>query len=230
MDENSDKGTLVGSPVSAADTDVLTYGWTAEGSVADGQTPAATRSAFKVDRATGQISVNGDLDFETTASYDGNGYCDRPVHVYYHCRCDHQYRQNVNDKPVFGDNLATEGTVVENADPKQPLRLQLPSGGTLTYTATDVDDTSDPPDASADEAVGISKTGPDADAFVLDPNTAGTGATAASATLAFADDETIDYEKQKSYSVTIVATDARGLSETIDVTIKVDQRQRRPAV
>ena len=222
VEENSPKGTLVGSPVSAADTDVLTYGWTADGDVAGGLTPAATKSAFKVNRATGQISVNGDLNFEAQdgSSYQGTVIATDPymstttvtvtINVI-----------NVNDAPVFGDDLATAGTVVENADPRT-ITPTAPDNGSLTYTATDVDDTSDPADGSPNEAVGISKTGPDADAFVFSNVSEGTGATAASATLGFADDETIDYEKKKSYSVTIVATDARGLSKTLDVTIKVD--------
>ncbi len=216
VEENSPKGTLVGSSVSAADTDVLTYGWTADGEVAGGLTPLTTKSAFKVNRATGQISVNDKLDFETTLSYEGTVIATDPYMSTTTVTVTIKVI-NVNDAPVFGDNLPTAGEVTENVDART-ITVTTPADweGSLIYTATDVDDT-----GSADEAVGISKTGPDADAFVFTSVNESDATRAASATLGFDTNETIDYEKKNSYSVTIVATDARGLSKTLDVTIKV---------
>ena len=134
VEENSPKGTLVGSPVSAADTDVLTYGWTADGDVAGGLTPAATKSAFKVNRATGQISVNGDLNFEAQdgSSYQGTVIATDPymspttVTVTINII-------NVNDAPVFGADLATEGTVLETTETQtnRNITVTAPDNGSF---------------------------------------------------------------------------------------------------
>ena len=215
VDENSPKGTVVGAPVSAADTDVLKYEWTTTGTGA-GETSAETKDAFKVDRATGQISVNGTLNFEGDPSYTGTVIATDPYKSTDTVTVTIMLN-DVNDKPTFADGAPTAGTVTE-ITATQTTRDITPA---LTYSATDVDDTDTPADGTADEVVRITKSGPDASAFDL-ATTDGTGSAAATGTLTFAADTEIDYETKKSYSVTIVATDGRGLSATVDVTITVE--------
>ena len=201
VNENSDAGSVVGPPVRAQDTDVLTYQWTTA-------TDAATTAAFNVDKATGQISVKGDLDHETTGKYTGIVLAKDPYGSSDEVTVTIEVA-DVNDAPEFTDAVTTL-RVAEN----DATHAFVDDTGTAAdiddnnYVATDEDD--------GEDVASYSVIGPDAGPFEI---------SAAGALTFDANAAAADFETKNSYSVTIVATDDRNKSVSVDVTIKVNDAE-----
>ena len=243
VDEN-DKDALVGAPVSAADVgDVLQYTWANFADITIGPFAAVTEDdrsrtrtkagAFKLDPETGQISVNGSLNFEEAASLDDTPG-QREVYVTatdaFGSSATVEVRitvNNVNDAPKFNDPDGspsggyTRGAITENVDTASHVTPVADPDTTETetfiYVATDQDMVDDPanPGTQISEPITYHVGGDDASVFRLDTTTAD------QATLQFKAGTKIDYEKQKSYSVTVIARDTRGKTAERDVTIRV---------
>ena len=116
----------------------------------------------------------------------------------------------VNEPPEFGEDVPTVLSVVEH-DAEKSLRTGTPPVDLQgnTYAVTDEDAEDDPPQARPYLLGGADK-----DSFSISDEGA----------LSVADTHTPDFEKQSSYSITIMASsgdDERRLSATLDVTIEV---------
>ena len=242
VNEN-DKNALVGAPVRARDSDVLHYSLSNVQAFLDrnddGTLPTALETSpgkFKIDKATGQISVNGSLSHEAAAVYTVVVTARDPF------KADDTVTvtidvNDVNDAPEFSDAGATTLWVTENtganADPApaegasltgdDPSTDETETADNFTYTATDEDsydaDNSGAIDADEVESVSYFLAGPDKSAFTLAPTTVNTNAD--SVILRFKDTTKVNFEKQDAYNVTIVASDQRKLTKTRDVTVRV---------
>ena len=170
VDENSPLGTAVGKPVTAGDAgDILTYSLS-----------GADDDYFDIDRATGQITVEKTINFETLAG--GDGQCDNqnacevivtatdPWDLDAGDATDSATTRNVpinvkdvNEAPkIMGG--PTKDSKAEGFD-SDPSTTDIREFVVATYTATDVDE--------ADTAATIkwSLTGPDAADFKIDRDT-----------------------------------------------------------
>ena len=190
--ENSAKGTNIGTALSATDPDsgdTLTY-----------SLQRGDASSFSIDSATGQISVNDALDYETKNSYtdlavratDSAGSIGAilvTVNV-----------TDVNEAPTFTDGSTISRSVAENTGSGQDI------GSAVAATDPDTDDT-----------LVYSLGGDDATSFSI-VSTSGQLRTK----------ETLDYETKTSYSVTITVSDG-SLTDTITVTINVSDVQENRA-
>ncbi len=220
VDEN-DKNALVGGAVTAKDAgDVLQYSWTNT----DGD-----EDEFNLDKATGQISVKGTLDHEDSVDPDGI----RVVNI----TATDPFRatdtvtvtitvNDLNDAPKFEaapGGGSTRGVVAENVDTSDADNPVSPSDDPDTtgeteafdYGATDEDQVG-PAGSQTSEAVTYHLGGADAKVFQI---------VEATGVLTFKKDTKINYEKKKSYSVTVIAKDARGKTAERDVTIKVTNQE-----
>ncbi len=246
IDENADKGTSIGDPVSAtdADNDVLLYALEDGNRGNDGEhvnddaatdtdgtaTPSSMdgdSTKFSIDRMSGQLKVNGTLNFEVEESVaDSNTYtvtviatdpsgAGEPVDVTITV-------MDVNEAPVF--DMASKGlttltvTEVTTADGSvTDLDGDADTtGDQATYTATDQE---------SGDTVAYSVDGTDKKYFTIDPS---------NGELSFREDDAdtseVDeghrpnYEAQSSYSITIVATSGAGdraINVKLDVTVNV---------
>ena len=230
MDENSAKDSSIGKPVSASDAnnDVLVY------------TLGGTHgSLFAITNSTGQLKVKTVLDFESPAgtpttaadSEDGLTYTvtvtatdpsgadesqDVTIKV-----------ENVNEGPKFDRDTDEDGRqdprttlwVTENDDDNQLRTTKADADGTddnlpeTEYVATDEDTAP----ATAFGSIAYALEGADKDKFGLD-------STDAELTVGGDDGHDPNYEKQKSYSITIVVSSGTGtdLRRTrLNVTVNV---------
>ena len=215
----NDKDAMVGAAVGARDAgDVLEYTW-ADLDTVDGVS-ADDRDEFNIDAMTGQISVKGMLNHEDTEDNDGM----RDVYV----TATDPFRasdtvhvritvDDVNDAPTFADapdGGSVRGVVAEDADTSAAV---TPSDDPATtdeteafdYGASDEDMVGNP---AALEAVTYHVGGDDAGDFQI---------VEATGVLTFKVNTDLNYEKKDSYSVTVIARDARGKTAERDVTIKV---------
>ena len=197
--EDAGPGTLVGAPVTSGDPNTvdsgkLTYSIPTTGDAAP----------FAINKATGQISVTGELDQEaggadsdgaytvTVKATDPSGLTDtQDVEI---------TADDVNEAPTVGDSSTTPVTSFdENQDETTVLG---------TYAGADVDD--------GDEAE-LSLGGDDAGAFALD---ADDGELRFAASPNF--ESPTNADNNNAYKVTIVATDGDGLTDEEALTIKVN--------
>ena len=114
----------------------------------------------------------------------------------------------VNEPPEFDEDVPTVLTVAEH-DAGKILRAGTPPLQGDTYAVTDQDDQDDPPQTGAYSLEGVDK-----DSFAISNEGA----------LSVATSHMPDFEKQSSYSITIMARSgdgARRLSTTLEVTIEV---------
>ena len=210
VDENTEEGMAIGSPVAAndADDDIVLY-----------THGGADAASFDIDERTGQIKTVDGLDYEDTNNTD------------------HEYTVTVtgtdpslatstvtvtisvmdlNEAPKFTTNTSpTEWTVVEKGTTLVASGENIPA--TTTYAATDEDSITPAGGTAVADSVILTIAGPDEEKFTL---TAGA--------LAFATTHTPDYEDQSEYSITIVAKDANAealnripATKSLDVTINV---------
>ncbi len=240
VDENSAKGTGVGDAVSAtdADNDVLIYSLE-DGDLEDGDQDDNNTSSdgdsrhFTIDRGTGQIKVaNAKLNYEVPESdADNNTYqlkviatdpsgasADVVVAVTV---------EDVNEAPKFTDASPRTVEVTENqgnldGDPEADGN-QAP-----TYEASDGDNAGVV--ADPDEVRYTIEESDDSKYFDIDATT-GVLTIETEQGGAGDDDFTPNFEKQSSYSITVVATSKDALPDTaparptlvtkLDVTVKV---------
>ena len=232
--ENSPVGTAIGDPVSAtdADEDILFYELL--------ETPDLMgdngRALFSIDSLSGQIRVGKALgaDLGETEDEDSRDLTavlgltsdedpGEAVNSEYVLRVKVSDPStasatlnvivtvtNVNEAPQFRKDAPTELSVAED-DTGKSLRAGTPpvelQGS--TYTVTDEDAEDNPPQTGA-----YSVEGADKDSFRI----SGDGS------LSVAASDTPDYEKQSSYSITIVARSGEGsrsMTATLDVTVEV---------
>ena len=200
-------GSLVGKPAVAsdADGDILVY-------TISGTDAGATSPKFEIDSASGQIKTKVALNYESsngaadncatgtvnncsvtvTATDPSGAKVEQPVTITI---------TDANEAPAFttAANAKSEVWVEENVDTVVFYTDSEGSGGsnntTISYVATDPD--------GLDDAVAYSVEGADKDAF-----------TATGGTLAVATDVTPDYEKKKSYSITIVVVGSDSSDDT----------------
>ena len=244
VNEN-DKDALVGGAVSAKDAgDVLEYSWT------DGDTD--NRNMFNLDPMTGQISVKGKLDHEQVSS--GDITIATPGERVVNITATDPFRasdtvtvtitvNDVNDAPSFttdstgtsegavregvvgadvGDTAANDTSLIVGDDTST---TDVTEAYAYTYTAEDLDQvvtdaTVDPPTLGPESFIFL-LAGPDAKYFE-DSNEDGQPATLE---LAFKDGTKINFEAKNSYSVTVIARDARGKTAEKDVTIRVNNAE-----
>ena len=233
IDENTE-GMNVGNPVAAADADndVLLY-----------KLGGTDEASFKIDDRSGQITAKVDLNFEAAADVDGTdgapGTADdnmyevtvtatdpslAPMMVYVRITV-----MDVNEAPTFdADNNPKVWTVNEDdddVDTQTNLEAEDEEDRTqTTYDTSDEDSTSGTPDT-----VTLTVGGPDKDAVGEGKAFTFTGTPGSDYTLAVGDATEIDYESQKEYAITIVATDSNtaapdrtSMTKSIDVKIKVN--------
>ena len=235
------------------DNDVLLYTLDAAGmmnnGVGGGETTVSNiTSLFSIDSRSGQIktkvdSLNSDDSGDTGATADANGEATYMITV---TATDPSGAPgtatvtvtitDINDAPkITAVTTGTEGlnrkalTVVENTT-DQPLDANTETGiQAPTFVATD-DDAGDVNASDDDAATDIapaavrikySVEGADKGAFQLSSTTSESDT--AGVTLSFKSDHTVNYEKQKEYSISIVARDdsaPEGVA-TLDVTVTV---------
>ena len=238
VDEN-DKNALVGAPVRARDSDVLHYSLDDVMGFLNDVTDTAldpTPGKFKIDNATGQISVNGSLSHEAAAIYTVVVTAKDPFNADDTVTVEITVN-DVNDAPKFdADTGNTKLYVVENtrdttagseagAPFVTPTRdddgniTETPDAtdSEFTYTATDEDHYDGDGDGTTGtnpderESVEYDLAGPDKKLFSISDE----------GVLSFKATTKVNFEKQDSYSVTIVARDQRKLTKTEDVTVRV---------
>ena len=202
VDENSPAGTNVGDAITATDPDegdTLTYSLTGTDS-----------ASFAIDSSTGQITT-----IATSSSIDNASQAVTIVGVTYDYETKASYSltvdvsdgnggtastpvtvnlNNVNEAPSFADDVETTLSVDENSAAGTSV------GDPITATDPDTGDT-----------LTYSLTGTDVASFSID--SAGQITTVSGVTY--------DYEADSSYSLTVTATDAKGLSDSIDVTVNL---------
>ena len=220
--ENSAKGSSIGKPVSASDSnnDVLVY--TLGGDDA---------ARFDITNSTGQLKVKQALNFEGSASAESTDNCTATANT---CLVTVTATdpsgadasqdvtitiENANEGPKFDSDATTTLWVTENDDTNQLRTTKADADGTGDnlppdeYVATDEDTIP----ATATGGITYALEGADKDKFGIDDT---------SAVLAVGgdDDHEPDYEKQTSYSITIVVSSGTGtdLRRTrLDVTVNV---------
>ncbi len=144
IDENTEGGINIGSPITATDPDGDTLTYSISG-------PDAV--AFTIDSGTGQLRTKDTLDYETKSTYtviitvaDQNG---ESVSITVTINV-----IDVNESPVFTEGSSTTLSIDENAESGinigSPITATDPDGDTLTYSLG----------------------GTDANAFSIDSNTA----------------------------------------------------------
>ena len=236
VDENSASGSSIGKPVSAsdADNDVLVY--TKSG---------ADEARFNIDASTGQLKVKQALNFEGAIDADPANNCDElnecsvtvtatdpsgaPVDQDVTITI-----ENVNEGPKFDRDRSADGVqaprttlwVTENDgdttanDPSDDNGLRIakadPTGvdndlPAAEYLAMDEDEGHDVPNTG-----GYALEGADKDKFAITD--------AGVLTVGGTDGHDTNYEKQSSYSITIVVNSGTGTAlrrSRLDVTVNV---------
>ena len=210
VDENSAMGTLVGPPVTTTDSnagDVLYY---TLGTSDD-------EGSFAIDKKTGQITVDGDVDHEaggTDGVYTVNVIATDPSGESNNIDIS-VTAKDVNEKPTVAEDAGADKTTPEiDSTPPDPDTYTYVSGlDNLTYTKADVDD--------GDETT-FSLAGDDAGQFDMEVSTSN----ADELTLSFKSDPNYDVpgdaDKDNTYKVSVVATDKAGLTGMADVEIVVE--------
>ena len=159
-------------------------------------------SSFSIDSGTGQLKTSAALDYETKDSYEVT------ITVSDGNGGSNSITVTINITdiaenvaPVFSDDTGTTRSVAENTASGENIGAAV--------AATDV---------NSGDTLTYSLGGTDAAAFSID---SGTGQLKTSAAL--------DYETKDSYEVTITVSDENGGSDSITVTIKVDNVNDAPA-
>ena len=196
--ENTPAGTNIGAPITASDTDVLTY------SLND-----TSAESFDINRATGQLITKADLDFEGgTRSYTAMVTATDP----FGAPVTAVVTIEVTD--VNEDPSVTGAASIDHAESNDANVIALNPN---TYTVTDADVDDDVND-DADADVKWSLSGTDAGKFDI----TGTRGTRTLAFLANPDYESPgDSGANNLYEVTVVVTDTKGNTDEQAVMVKV---------
>ena len=197
--ENTPAGTNIGAPVTASDTDVLTYSLEDLNNNGDA-------ASFDINRATGQLITKGPLDHEEDGQYIVIVHATDP----FGAPVEAQATIMVTDV-----NEAPSVTGVASIDHPESNDANVIDLGSNQYTVTDADE-----DDNVDNATDVtwSLSGADASKFEI----TGTGATRTLAFLANPDYESPgDSGANNVYEVTVVVTDTESNTDEQDVTVKV---------
>ena len=198
--ENTPAGTNIGAPVTASDTDVLTYSLDATGA-----------TSFDINRATGQLITKVALDHEGgTDSYTAMVTATDPFGAEAEAEVTIAVT-DVNEAPMFTAGAASidhAESLAADAETVAPL-------ATNQYTATDADEDDDVTDAAD---VKWTLSGADASKFEI-------SATGATRTLAFKANPNFespgDTGANNVYEVTVVVTDTKSNTDEQAVMVKV---------
>ena len=223
--EDAATGAIVGAPVTATDPNAddggkLTYTLT----VGD------DAGFFKINKMTGLITVNGELDHEAGST---DGVYNIVVNVFDPSLGTDTFgvaitATDVNEAPTVV--LVTTGGETETLSVPENhavMNVEVADGedivsdplGTYTKTDFDVGDGTDGETANASQ-VKLSLSGDDKDAFKLgDPDDTGNRELRFAASPNF--ESPVDANQDNDYKVTIVATDKKGLTGTRELTIEV---------
>ena len=199
VDENTPVGTEIGPPITATDVD--------EGATLTYSLGGDDAASFAIDAATGQLTTMAALDHETKSSYtvtvmvsDGELYAEITVMVTVSV-------DNVNEAPTFDALQAELMAEVVELSVDENTEAGMAIGDAVAAMDVDADDTLT---YSLDEMGDMY--------FDIDSETGQLMTEAA-----------LDYESgTTSYSVTVTATDSGGLSDTIAVTIAVNDVPETP--
>ena len=156
-------------------------------------------AAFDIDSTSGQLRTRNALDHETRSSYSVTVMAEDSEGASASIEVTIAVT-NANEPPSF-DPTDNMRSVAENTEPGQAIGDPV--------TATDPD---------SGNTLTYSLGGTDADAFGID-STSGQLRTSAA----------LDYETRSSYSVTVVAEDSEGASDSIEVTIAVTNANEPPS-
>ena len=184
--ENTIADQPVGLPVSATDDegDTLTY-----------ELGGTDAGAFEFDTATGQIKTKDALDYESQSSYsvtvsvsDGKANDGTTVDTTMDTQINVTIEvEDVNEKPTFDANLATDLEIAENTAAMQDFGN--------AFTATDPDNSGTNPNK---DTLTYSLGGTDSASFDIDDETGQIKTKAA-----------LDHETKKTYTVTVTVSDGR---------------------
>ena len=234
------KSVNVGKPVMArdADNDVLLYSIAAAGLMDNGAGAANTPvpnldTLFSIDPRSGQLKTKVDtLDSDDSGTMGADDSDDEATYTVTVTATDPSGApgtatvivtiNDINDAPkITAETSGAQNrkalTVVENST-GQPLDAGPDIDGLPTYLATDDDDLDGPTATPPVVAIKYAVEGADKDAFMLTADDSD-----GVQTLAFKSDHKVNYEKQKEYSISIVARDdsaPEGVGK-VDVTVTV---------
>ena len=207
--ENTPAGTNIGAPVTASDTDVLTY------SLENAADPTEDAASFDINRATGQLITKDKLDKETKEMYIVMVEATDPFGAMVEAQVTIEVT-DVNEAPSV-----TGAASIDHAESNETTVAAL---ATNQYTVTDADGDDEVTNATD---VKWSLSGVDDSKFEI----TGTGATR---TLAFKANP--DYESpgdsgaNNVYEVTVVVTDTKGNTDEQTVMVKVTNIEELGAV
>ena len=192
--ENTAADKTIGTTVTAKDDDTADLLlYSLNGTDAD---------SFAIDRRTGQIKTKAKLDYETKSTYmvvvtatDPSGAYDSISVTINVTDKDDEATISLNQAPAFAEDSA-ERSVDENSE-----------------AGTSVGDPVAATDPNAGQALAYALSGDDAAHFAIDEM----------GQITVAEGAMLDYEaEQNTYAVTVTATDPLGLSDSIAVTISVN--------
>ncbi len=197
--ENTNAGTSIGNAVSATDADGDTLTYSLGGTDA---------TSFSINSATGQLQTSAALDYETKSNYtvtitatDGNGGS-ASINVTINITDIRETAPRTeipNRAPVFTEGSSTTRSVAENTSADTNIGSPI--------AATDPDN----------NTLTYSLDGTDAASFSLNTTTGQLQTSAA-----------LDYEAKSSYTVKITATDGKGGTASITVTINITNVNEAP--
>ena len=157
-------------------------------------------AAFDIDEATGQLRTSAALDYETRSSYSVTVVAEDSEGASDSIEVTISVTDEDENEPPSFDPTDNMRSVAENTEPGQAIGDPV--------TATDPEG----------ETLTYRLEGTDAAAFDIDEATGQLRTSAA-----------LDYETRSSYSVTVVAEDSEGASDSIEVTISVtDEDENEP--
>ena len=156
--------------------------------------------AFGIDEANGQLRTSAALDYETRSSYSVTVMAEDSEGASASIEVTIAVTDEDENEPPSFDPTDNMRSVAENTEPGQAI------GDPVTAT--------DPEGNTLTYSLG----GTDADAFGIDEANGQLRTSAA-----------LDYETRSSYSVTVVAEDSEGASDSIEVTIAVTNANEPPS-
>ncbi len=197
--ENTGPNVNVGAPVTATDADGTTLSYTMRHLDLGFFDP----DVFTIDSATGQIKTKLPLDFETKRSYRVSVTVWDGDHTLPLVRTDRIFINinisNVNEAPIIKQGSSATFSVNENTAADTNI------GSPFTASDEDGDD------------ISWSLDGTDKDSFNIDENT---GQVKTS--------DALDYETKRSYSMKVVASDGNNGTDSLDLTITLNDLFENP--
>ena len=219
--EDTAVGTAVGTPVTASDPN--------DGDTISYELSGTDAGSFKIDIATGQITLAAKLDHEDVADIqDPDG-----VYVLTVTAFDPSNNEVTDDNPAHVPAMVTitatnvnEAPTVGNSTAPDPGTTSVAENSDIVVLGTFTGGDQDAADTGEGNLPKLTLDGDDADAFELTDDDRGEG-TAGNRTYELRFKKSPNYEmptdanQDNAYKVTIVATDKKDLTGTKDLTIKV---------